>query len=284
MSRASRYVLRRPGLFIVGFLSILLVGILVNAVVFGYLEMTKLREHWRERFTIRAFFREDVDKESRERQQKDVAAHPLVERAILVSPEEARRRFLEHMGLQEEDLQGVSFPSSLEIVVRRIEDLPGFVQDLLQKEVFEEVLYGGKGVENFLHLFRLLMRSGGLFLLSVLGFGVFVIVVITAFGVQLREKEVRVLSLVGATSGFSRAPFLLEGVLAGLCGGAGAYLTSFAFLIPFLRLVEGVFPGFFWVNGEELLVPFLALDLGGGCFVGVLGAILGYWGTRRKAR
>lgn len=284
MGRVSRYVLRRPGLFLVGFLSLLLVGFLVNAVFVGYLEFSRLREHWRERFVVRAFFREGLSGEKMQEVEKEVATYPHVARVVFVSPEEAKKRFLERTGISPEHVGDISFPASLEVVPERIEDLVGIVSRLRENPSFEDVLYGGQEVERFLHLFRLFVRFSGGFLLAVLAFGVFVVVVITAFGVHLRRREVEVLSLVGATKGFSAAPFLLEGVLLGLGGGVGAYLlTSFLFL-PFLRLAGEVFPGFLWVEVEELLLPILLLDLGGGLGIGVLGSALGYWGVRRRVR
>jgi len=282
MGRVSRYMLRRPGLFVLSTLSVLLVGVLVNAAVFGYLEAVRLREHWRERFTIRAIFREDVRREFMEQIREEVARHPLVGQVVLVSPEEARARFLERLGLSEGEVAGVSFPASLEVVPRHVEDLPEIAAILREEGTFVEVFYGGKEVEGFLRLFRLLLKALSGFLLGVLGFGVFVIVVTTALTVQLRGREVEVLSLVGAPSAFSLAPFLFEGLFGGLLGGAGAYLLGLAFFVPFFRLVGEAFPGFLWVNVEELLVVFFPLDLGVGCGVGVLGVLLGHWRARRR--
>ncbi|WP_438316264.1 cell division protein FtsX [Candidatus Caldatribacterium sp. SIUC1] len=282
MGRVSRYMFRRPGLFVLGVLSVLFAGVLVNATVFGYLEAVRLREHWREHFTIRAIFREDVSRESVERVREEIARHPLVGRVVLVSPEEARARFLERLGLSEGEVAGISFPASLEVVPRHIEDLPDIAAILRTEEAFAEVFCGGKEVEGFLRLFRLLLKALGGFFLGVLGFGVFAIVVTTALVVQLRGREVEVLSLVGAPPAFSLAPFLLEGLFGGLLGGAGAYLLSLAFFVPFFRLVGEAFPGFLWVNVEELAMVFLPLDLGVGCGMGVLGVLLGHWRARRR--
>lgn len=284
MGRVARYVLRRPGLFLVGFLSVLLAFFLVNAVSLGYFELLRLREHWQERFTVRAFFQEGTKEEVMQEVEKKMATSPRVARVTFVPPEEAKRRFLERTGLAQETVADVSFPASLEIVPRRIEDLLDIVRELEKDPSFAEVLYGGQEVEHFLRLFRLFVRFGGGFLLGVLGFGVFIIVVTTFFSVQLRKREVEVLSLVGATSGFALSPLLLEGVLFSLCGGIGAYLCTVSFLVPLIRLVGDIFPGFLWVGVEEFLLPLFALDLLGGCAMGVLGTVLGYWGVRRSIR
>lgn len=283
MGRVSRYLLRRPGLFLLGLLSILLVSFLGNAISLGYLEFLKLREHWRERFVVRVFFKEGLGEEDMEK-AREFAASLRVARVVFVSPEEAKKRFLERTGLAQENVKDIPFPPSLEVIPERIEDLPSIVERLRGNPSFGEILYGGQEVESFLRLFRLFIRFGFGFLLGILGFGVFVVVVVTALGAQLRKRELEVLSLVGATGGFSFIPFLLEGVLAGLCGGVGAYLLTLFFLVPFLQLAGEVFPGFLWVDVEALLFPLLFLDLAGGCGMGALGASFGYWGVWRKRR
>ncbi|MCS7242514.1 MAG: permease-like cell division protein FtsX [Candidatus Caldatribacterium sp.] len=284
MGRISRYVLRRPGLFLIGFSSVLLVFFLVNAVSLGYLEVVRLREHWRERFAIRVFFREGIEGEAMRAAEQRVAALPHVARVTFVSPEEAKKRFLERTGLTQEAIGDVSFPASLEVVPKRIEELLDIVRELKGDPSFGEILYGGQEVEGFLRFFRLVLRAGGGFLLGIVGFGVFVIVVVTAFSVQLKRKEIEVFSLVGATRGFALSPLLLEGFLFSLCGGVGAYLCTVFFVMPLVRLMGEVFPGFLWVQVEELLLPFLVLDLLGGCGMGMLGTSLGYWGVRRRIR
>lgn len=282
MGRVSRYLFRKPGLFVLAFLGVFLSQLLLNVVTFTYVETVKLRGSWRERFVVRAFFRGTLSSESMDGVRLSLATHPLVERVVFVSPEEAKERLQNRLGLGEEEFPETLLPASLEIYLKNIEDLPDFVRGLQKNDAFEEVLYGGREVESFLRLLRLLTGVGGVFLLFVLGFAVFVVVVVTAFGVRLRSREVRVLSLVGATEGFSRAPFLWEGFLSGLCGGIGAFVVSVLFLAAFLRLVEGAFPGFVRVNLEEVLLPLFLLDLTGGCGVGILGASLGFWKARRE--
>lgn len=284
MGHTLRYALRKPGLFLVGVASVLLSGFLMNVLSVGYLEMVKLREHWRDRFVVRAFFQENVTESEAQEVERQIAALSWVAQVVFVSPEEAKERFLARTGLSPESVADVPFPASLEVTPKRIEDLVAIVRNLEGHPAFSAVLYGGEDVERFLRLFRFLLRFGGGVFLGVLGFGVFVIVVVTVLGVQLRRKEVEVLTLVGAPGGFSLAPLLLEGVLFGLSGGIGAYLLSFFFLLPLLRLAGEVFPGFLWVEPEAFLVPLVLLDLCGGCGIGVLGVLFGYWGVRRKTR
>ena len=47
-------------------------------------------------------------------------------------------------------------------------------------------------------------------------------------GVFARREEIEILKLVGATDGFVKAPFLVEGAIQGLVGAALALLTLYA--------------------------------------------------------
>lgn len=71
--------------------------------------------------------------------------------------------------------------------------------------------------------------------------------------------------LVGATRGFIRAPFLIEGFLKGLLGGIIALLLSFATYVTLGRLV---------VQAEFFGLGLSLLGLVAGAVIGVLGSAL----------
>jgi cell division transport system permease protein len=91
--------------------------------------------------------------------------------------------------------------------------------------------------------------------------------------VVARRDEIEILSLVGASPGFVRVPFLLEGLLQGAAGGAVALallfglfslgLPGFAFGLELV--LGGAVPNFF--SGEQALAL-----VGSGAFLGLLGA------------
>ena len=81
---------------------------------------------------------------------------------------------------------------------------------------------------------RSLVRLIGLFLTTVLILvSAFIIFSVIKMSIFTRREEIRILSLVGATEGYIRTPFLIEGALL---GGAGGILASIilwlASLIP----------------------------------------------------
>jgi len=92
----------------------------------------------------------------------------------------------------------------------------------------EDVVYGDDWVDRLF-----LLRRAGVVTTLILGtvFGaVAALIIATAIRIAIfaRREEIRIMRLVGATNGFIRRPFLLEGFLTGLVGGMLALVLTFA--------------------------------------------------------
>ncbi|HVO21768.1 MAG TPA: FtsX-like permease family protein [Anaeromyxobacter sp.] len=99
-----------------------------------------------------------------------------------------------------------------------------------------------------------------------------------------RQEEIEILKLVGATDAFVSTPFLIEGLLQGLAGGAlavGALAGLHALLVPRLQAAVGVAGA---LRLTDTLPPALLLGLlGGGAAVGLLGSALAVMRSLRRA-
>jgi cell division transport system permease protein len=90
--------------------------------------------------------------------------------------------------------------------------------------------------------------------------------------IAARTREMEIMDLVGASPAMVRAPFVLEGALQGLLGGAAAFLL----VALFVRLAAIVFPGLVFP------APTVAAAVHGlGAGLGLLGAALAIGRTRR---
>jgi len=90
----------------------------------------------------------------------------------------------------------------------------------------DDVRYGEEWVEK---LYRVRDIAGAVGLILGLAFATVSVIIIGAtirMAVLARGREIAIMRLVGATNGFVRAPFLIEGIVKGVFGGVLALLLT----------------------------------------------------------
>jgi len=153
-------------------------------------------------------------------------------------------------------------PAATSVVRGRLENLPGVsgVED------------GSAAVNTFLALNDALRVIGVILIAVLLSSALFAIVNSIRAAITAREDEIEVQRLVGATRGFIRAPFLLEGFLLGLLSA----VVTLGLVIPGYQLV---------VNRLAPSLPFVpfvrdsALLLQIAVLLGVLALLVGLVGS-----
>ena len=90
-----------------------------------------------------------------------------------------------------------------------------------------------------------------------------------------RREEIAIMRMVGATNGFIRLPFVVEGLVLGALGGAIAYgLVALVYHLATEKLLSAMAFGFVvLVPFSTVALPLLAVFLGVGILVGVLGGV-----------
>ena len=198
-----------------------------------------------------------------------------VERTVYVSKEEALKIYHEQNKDDPLLLEMVTadiLPASLEIVPKRPEYLEEFASILSSEPGVEDVIYQ-KDIVDKLLMWVKAARLAGISLVSVLGM-VSVLVLLTVIGMKiaLREKEIAILRLLGATSWYIRWPFLFEGGIYGLLSAVAAWGATYLTVLytePFIRS--------FLSGGPQLSAPpeFMVLVLGGMVAGGLVLSIIG---------
>ena len=90
-----------------------------------------------------------------------------------------------------------------------------------------------------------------------------------------RREEIAIMKMVGASNGFIRLPFVVEGLVLGILGGGLAYLAEWGlYSLISTKLVSGLAGSFISiVPFSTMALPILAVYLGTGILVGVFGGI-----------
>ena len=154
--------------------------------------------------------------------------------------------------------------------VEQIEMIPGIVKVNAAFEMAE----GFITLKNVLHIASV----------AVIGVLLIVSLLIISNTVKLamydRKEEISIMKMVGATNGFIRLPFVVEGFALGMLGAIIAFFLEWGMynvLIDRLAAVDTL-KLFSFVPFDQLLLPMVATFVLAGLFVGIVGS----WTSIRK--
>jgi cell division transport system permease protein len=137
-----------------------------------------------------------------------------------------------------------------------------------------DVDYGRQWLDKLEELGRGLRAAGASATVLILGAAILVVANTIRLAVYARRDEIEIMKLVGATDGYVRLPFLLEGALQGIAGAllalAGLYAVQ-RFLVP---RAQAAFAAASGASIGPVLPSHLLLLIGFGAAVGLLGSWL----------
>ncbi|MCG8616674.1 MAG: permease-like cell division protein FtsX [Desulfobacterales bacterium] len=212
--------------------------------------------------------------------KEQIAGLGRIDQMTFISKDAALDRLQKEMGAKTrffESLENNPLPHALEISVTELsgfEQLTALAAGIEALDMVESVEYGQGWLGRFLRLFNLFKMTGyamcSLFLLIAL--------FITANTVRLafyaRKTEIEIMRLVGATEGFIKTPFYVEGLLQGFLGGA---LGVTILLAGYLTLSSGIaqnIGAYVYVDIRFLSWQAMALILSSSTFLGWFGCYL----------
>lgn len=129
-------------------------------------------------------------------------------------------------------------PSSLEISTNTPGDLAIVAQILEQEPVVEEVVVPEDVIQTLTKATGVIRWVGGVSVGFLIGFSVLVILMIIGFKIRIKRNEIEIMRLLGASTWFVRAPFILEGITYAFIGAVAAWITTYAvtwYFTPFLQ-------------------------------------------------
>lgn len=176
-----------------------------------------------DRVEIRAFIADGTAPEAAAAAFGDVQAFPEVATATLVTREQALARARQELGEFNDVFDAAILPASIDIRLK-----PGFrdpdnvravAARIRTYEFIEDVRFGEEWVEKLYQIRNVATLSG---MALGLTFAIVAIIIIGStirMAVLSRSREIAIMRVVGATDGFVRRPFLIEGTIMGALGG-----------------------------------------------------------------
>ncbi len=220
-----------------------------------------------DRVEIRAFLVEQTGEEATSELVKEMQRLPEVASVGYVSPDSALQRARTELVEFRDVIDSTVLPGSIEIRLREGARDPQTVKRVSDRlstyAAVEDVRYGREWVEK---LYRIRTIAG------VAGSGlaiVFALVAVIIIGATIRmailarTREIEIMRMVGATNGFVRLPYLIDGVLKGVLGGLIAVLLTYASN----RVISGNL-----VETQFFTAQQIALGIAAGALIGFLGS------------
>jgi len=203
-----------------------------------------------------------------------------IEKMVFIPKAQALERLKKEMGSRTQflsTLQENPLPDALEITMTaysNFDQIQTAADRIEALDIIDTVEYGQGWLGRFFKLLNLFKMTGytmsGLFLIIAL--------FITANTVRLafyaRQTEIEIMRLVGATDGFIKTPFYVEGLLQGFLGGI---LGIIILLSGYLTLSSGIsqnLGAYVYLDIHFLSWPAMAIILFSSTFLGWFGCFI----------
>jgi cell division transport system permease protein len=185
-----------------------------------------------ERVEIRAFVIDGTSVETTSAAQGDIGSFPEVASVTLVTPEQALERARRELGEFTDVFEAGILPASLDVRLKDGYRDPATVKAVAERlksyEFVDDVRFGEEWVQKLYRIRNISTVAGTALGLAFAAVAVIIIGSTIRMAVLARAREISIMRLVGATNGFVRSPFLIEGALKGLLGGVLALFLTWS--------------------------------------------------------
>lgn len=155
-------------------------------------------------------------------------------------------------------------------------DYDGVSKKIGELDGIKSVNYGTGGIHKLIELFNQVSKVMLFFMAALILLAIFLISNTIKLTIYNRKTEIQIMRLVGASNGYIRFPFILEGIILGIFGAViPAALTMFIYS----KILEVYSDGFVISASLQLAsasqIGIIALSLFGiGAVVGMLGSLI----------
>ncbi len=179
-----------------------------------------------------------------------------------------------------QDLRNNPFPDTYIVQLSDVSMSDEVIEKLKTFEGVDEVRYYQEAVNTLIKMADFVKRFGAGIIIALLLISVFIISNTIKITVLSRQREIELMQYIGATNGYVRGPFILEGIMLGLLGSLMAILLimlGYNYIINYLAgryvaLISGMSGYLVSVEMimDDLIIIFLTIGIG----IGILGSLV----------
>ncbi|HZK32979.1 MAG TPA: permease-like cell division protein FtsX [Tissierellaceae bacterium] len=230
---------------------------------------------------IQIFLEDDLSNTDLDNIERQIKEDENVLSLMFVSKAQGLERFKEEWGEESYLLEGLEednpLENSYEIQLKDIKYADGVVENLNKVEGITKINYY-KDIIDKLMIFANYIRIGGIALVGALILvSVFIISNTIKITVASRETEISIMKYVGATNGYIRGPFIIEGILFGLIGaGISILIINYGYEYFFSSVSDKLYTLFtvYLVPPSLLVKDVIIIFSSIGVGIGALGSIV----------
>ncbi|MEX1010637.1 MAG: permease-like cell division protein FtsX [Balneolaceae bacterium] len=256
------------------FVAVILIGVLARVGYNGY----EVAQMLKQQVEVEIFLH-DLDRQSETEIRNRLESRPLVESVHYISKDSASQIFQEEFGLGGEALASLNFlPASFRVTFSPdapIDSIGQIADEAGDWNGVDEVKFNMALLQLIESRIQTTALAGAALGLLILFASIVLVFNTIRLTIYAKRDLIRAMKLVGATNGFIRRPFLMEGVLQGLIAGVMAAGLLYALFtwgvpsqIPQLGVLEWPFGRWYYLIGGMVL----------------LSMVMGWWGSRWAAR
>ncbi|WP_407306298.1 permease-like cell division protein FtsX [Desulfosporosinus sp. SB140] len=234
---SARYILRdtvysvkrNPWLSIASVLTVMVSLVILGFSIFFLANAANMAESFESQLEIAAFVQDSATTSQVQALQTQIQGMSGVSSVAIVTKDEALADFGKSMGGAQNnlvtDLGGTNpFPDKLTVKVTDPQDVKTTADAISALPGIDKVRYGQDYVEKLLKFTQWLRWIGFGVVAAFAAASIVLISINVKMNVFSKRREIQIMKLVGASNGFIRWPFLIEGLVLGLLGGALAAL------------------------------------------------------------
>jgi cell division transport system permease protein len=184
-----------------------------------------------ERVEVRGFIADGTAIEAISAASDEISKYPEVLNVDLVTQAQALERARTELPEFKDVFESEVLPASIDVKLKPGSRDPETVKKVVDKirgfDFVDDVRYGEEWISQ---LYRLRNIAGVAGIALGLAFAAVAVIIIGAtirMAVLSRSREISIMRLVGATDGFIRRPFLIEGSITGVLGGVLALVLTY---------------------------------------------------------
>jgi len=275
---AAQSILREKWINLLSILTIAASLIIATLTALSVYNIDVITKRLPEKFSMMLYLKDNLSKEETENIMNTLGKNVSVETMKYIPKDEALKELkgmLKDATYVLEGLEENPLHDSIEVKLKREATGPEaakrLASEIMKMDGIDEIDYGEKFLSS-IYSVRLGMRAIGIVFIIIMFGGVIFVCYSTVKILFYRKKEdIETYKLLGATKGFIREPFIIEGAVLGFCGGLLSLIGILSLhYIVFLKLSLSI-PLIKSIIFPIAMSPYLPLT---GLLLGMVGAAI----------